>query len=48
MAHRNRLLVERHLFSLYFMLPLLGVCTGFLHHNWYDSTLRPCSLELTL
>ena len=36
MAHGSRLLVERHLFSLYFMLPLLGVCTGFLYHNWYD------------
>ena len=37
MAHGSRLLVERHLFSLYFMLPLLGVCTGFLYHNWYGS-----------
>jgi UDP-N-acetylglucosamine--dolichyl-phosphate N-acetylglucosaminephosphotransferase len=35
MAHGSRVLVERHLFSLYFMLPLLGVCTGFLYHNWY-------------
>lgn len=49
MAHGSRLLVERHLFSLYFMLPLLGVCTGFLYHNWYDSTdFRLSSLKLTL
>ena len=49
MAHGSRLLVERHLFSLYFMLPLLGVCTGFLYHNWYDSTdLWLCILRLTL
>lgn len=46
MAHGSRLLMERHLFSLYFMLPLLGVCTGFLYHNWYDSTgLRLCIFE---
>lgn len=48
MAHGSRVLVERHLFSLYFMLPLLGVCTGFLYHNWYDFLdLRPCRLKLT-
>ena len=49
MAHGSRLLVERHLFSLYFMLPLLGVCTGFLYHNWCDS-IDPwrCGLGLTL
>jgi UDP-N-acetylglucosamine--dolichyl-phosphate N-acetylglucosaminephosphotransferase len=33
MSHGSRLLVERHLFSLYFMLPLVGVCLGFLYHN---------------
>lgn len=35
MAYGSRELVERHLFSLYFMLPLVGVCAGFLYHNWY-------------
>ena len=35
MAHGSQELVDRHLFSLYFMLPLLGVCLGFLYHNWY-------------
>jgi UDP-N-acetylglucosamine--dolichyl-phosphate N-acetylglucosaminephosphotransferase len=34
MAYGSTELVERHLFSLYFMLPLLGVCLGFLFHNW--------------
>jgi UDP-N-acetylglucosamine--dolichyl-phosphate N-acetylglucosaminephosphotransferase len=33
MSYGSRLLVERHLFSLYFMLPLVGVCLGFLYHN---------------
>ncbi|KAK8845545.1 hypothetical protein IAR55_006260 [Kwoniella newhampshirensis] len=28
--------VDRHLMSLYFMAPLVGVCAGFLWHNWYD------------
>lgn len=28
-------LADRHLFSLYFMLPLIGVCFGLLKHNWY-------------
>lgn len=27
-------LADRHLFSLYFMLPLIGVCFGLLRHNW--------------
>jgi len=35
MAHGSRLLMDRHLLSLYFMLPLIGVCTGFLYHNWW-------------
>jgi UDP-N-acetylglucosamine--dolichyl-phosphate N-acetylglucosaminephosphotransferase len=26
---------ERHLFSLYFMVPLLAVCLGFAYHNRY-------------
>ncbi|GAA5908596.1 UDP-N-acetylglucosamine--dolichyl-phosphate N-acetylglucosaminephosphotransferase [Sporobolomyces salmoneus] len=30
-------LEDRHLFSLYFMLPLVGVCFGLLKHNWYPS-----------
>lgn len=34
MAYGSRILVERHLLSLYFMLPLLGVCLGFMYHNW--------------
>ena len=39
MAHGSRELVERHLFSLYFMLPLVAVCTGFLYHNWWVMSL---------
>lgn len=35
MAHGSKELVERHLFSMYFMLPLVGVCSGFMYHNWY-------------
>lgn len=35
MAYGSKELVERHLFSLYFMLPLVAVCTGFMYHNWY-------------
>lgn len=27
-------LVQRHLLSLYFMGPLIGVCAGFIFHNW--------------
>lgn len=34
MAYGSRELMERHLLSLYFMLPLIGVCSGFLYHNW--------------
>ncbi len=34
MAWGSRELVERHMLSLYFMLPLVGVCAGFLHFNW--------------
>jgi UDP-N-acetylglucosamine--dolichyl-phosphate N-acetylglucosaminephosphotransferase len=34
MAHGNPELVERHIFSLYFMLPLVAVCAGFVYHNW--------------
>lgn len=35
MAHGSKELVQRHLFSLYFMLPMVAVCSGFLYHNWY-------------
>jgi hypothetical protein len=38
MAFGSRQLVERHLFSLYFMLPLVAVCSGFMYHNWYVNT----------
>ncbi|TDL23139.1 N-acetylglucosaminephosphotransferase [Rickenella mellea] len=41
MAHGSRQLVERHLLSLYFMLPLVGVCLGFLYHNWYPARAFP-------
>ncbi|KAH9947993.1 N-acetylglucosaminephosphotransferase [Amylocystis lapponica] len=41
MAYGSRVLVERHLFSLYFMLPLVAVCTGFLYHNWYPARAFP-------
>ncbi|KAI0647720.1 N-acetylglucosaminephosphotransferase [Trametes meyenii] len=41
MAYGSRILVERHLFSLYFMLPLLGVCLGFMYHNWYPARAFP-------
>jgi UDP-N-acetylglucosamine--dolichyl-phosphate N-acetylglucosaminephosphotransferase len=34
MAYGSQELVERHLFSLYFMLPMVAVCTGFMYHNW--------------
>lgn len=33
-AHGSQELADRHLFSLYFMLPLVGVCLGLLRHNW--------------
>jgi hypothetical protein len=39
MAYGSTELVERHLFSLYFMLPLIGVCLGFLYHNWCVNSL---------
>jgi len=41
MAHGSRELVGRHLFSLYFMLPLIGVCAGFMYHNWYPARVFP-------
>ncbi|VDB95754.1 unnamed protein product [Peniophora sp. CBMAI 1063] len=41
MAYGSTELVERHLFSLYFMLPLVGVTCGFLYHNWYPARAFP-------
>ncbi|KAF8208839.1 N-acetylglucosaminephosphotransferase [Mycena galopus ATCC 62051] len=41
MAYGSRELVERHLFSLYFMLPLVAVCAGFMYHNWYPARAFP-------
>ncbi|KAL1677933.1 glycosyl transferase family 4-domain-containing protein [Schizophyllum commune] len=41
MAYGSRELVERHLFSLYFMLPLVAVCLGFVYHNWYPARVFP-------
>ncbi|GLB38436.1 putative glycosyl transferase family 4 [Lyophyllum shimeji] len=41
MAHGSRELVERHLFSLYFMMPLVAVCLGFMYHNWYPARAFP-------
>ncbi|GAA5889989.1 hypothetical protein JCM16303_003202 [Sporobolomyces ruberrimus] len=37
MSNGSRELQDRHLFSLYFMVPLVGVCLGLLRHNWYPS-----------
>lgn len=31
----NQELLDRHLFSFYFTLPLIGVCLALLRHNWY-------------
>ncbi|KAJ3407653.1 phospho-N-acetylmuramoyl-pentapeptide-transferase [Chytriomyces confervae] len=28
---------DRHLFSMYFLLPFLGVTIGYLRHNWYPA-----------
>lgn len=39
-AHGSQELADRHLFSLYFMLPLVGVCLGLLRHNWCVSFAR--------
>ncbi|KAH0831912.1 glycosyl transferase family 4-domain-containing protein [Lanmaoa asiatica] len=41
MSYGSGELVGRHLFSLYFMLPLLGVCLGFMYHNWYPARAFP-------
>ncbi|BGO95992.1 hypothetical protein NBRC10512_006458 [Rhodotorula toruloides] len=36
-ARGSQELADRHLFSLYFMLPLVGVCLGLIKHNWYPA-----------
>ncbi|KAJ3738429.1 UDP-N-acetylglucosamine-dolichyl [Lentinula detonsa] len=41
MAYGSKELVERHLFSPYFMLPLVAVCSGFMYHNWYPARAFP-------
>ncbi|KAF9267536.1 N-acetylglucosaminephosphotransferase [Marasmius fiardii PR-910] len=41
MSYGSRELVERHLFSLYFMMPLVAVCLGFMYHNWYPARAFP-------
>jgi len=41
LAHGSKELVDRHLLSAYFMLPLIGVCLGFLYHNWYPARVFP-------
>ncbi|EJT98666.1 N-acetylglucosaminephosphotransferase [Dacryopinax primogenitus] len=41
LAFGSKELVERHLLSLYFMLPLIGVCAGLMFHNWYPARAFP-------
>ncbi|TFK28036.1 UDP-N-acetylglucosamine-dolichyl [Coprinopsis marcescibilis] len=41
MAKGSHILVERHLFSFYFMLPLVAVIVAFLYHNWYPARVFP-------
>ena len=48
MSYGSTVLVERHLFSLYFMLPLAGVCAGFLYHNWCACTPSASQRVLTI
>ncbi|GAA6015893.1 hypothetical protein JCM10207_006795 [Rhodosporidiobolus poonsookiae] len=36
-AHGSQELADRHLFSLYFMVPLVGVCAGLGRWNWYPA-----------
>lgn len=35
----NRVSVEAHLFSLYFIVPFVGVTAALLWHNWFPATL---------
>lgn len=37
LARGSSELADRHLFSLYFMLPLIGVSFGLIKHNWYPA-----------
>ena len=37
----NQELLDRHLFSFYFTLPLIGVCLALLRHNWYALAFLP-------
>ncbi|KAF8315387.1 N-acetylglucosaminephosphotransferase [Clavulina sp. PMI_390] len=41
MAWGSKELVDRHLLSLYFMLPMIGVCWAFLRYNWYPARAFP-------
>ncbi|KIY71704.1 UDP-N-acetylglucosamine-dolichyl [Cylindrobasidium torrendii FP15055 ss-10] len=41
MAYGSKIMVERHLLSLYFMLPLVAVCSGFMYHNWFPARAFP-------
>jgi UDP-N-acetylglucosamine--dolichyl-phosphate N-acetylglucosaminephosphotransferase len=34
LSRGSKELVQRHLLSLYFMGPLIGVCAALLYHNW--------------
>ncbi|GAA99463.1 uncharacterized protein L969DRAFT_619951 [Mixia osmundae IAM 14324] len=36
-GHGSKILADRHLFSLYFMLPLIAICLALLRHNWYPA-----------
>lgn len=40
--------IQRHLLSLYFMGPLIGVCAGFIFHNWYACLAQSLFIPLTL
>jgi UDP-N-acetylglucosamine--dolichyl-phosphate N-acetylglucosaminephosphotransferase len=40
-AYGSKELVDRHLMSLYFMLPLIAICIAFLHYNWYPARVFP-------
>ncbi len=47
LSHGSKELLDRHLMSLYFMLPLIGVCLGFLYHNWSVSRFNTPSHRFT-
>lgn len=48
MAYGSSELVDRHLFSLYFMLPLVGVCLGFMYHNWWARMIQSSNCYFSL